>query len=155
MKKQVLISLMLFFAALSTMLTLPGSANAQIYARLELENIDQDTGPNWDNEEADVFIRLYSDMACTIPYIASADLEVKLRCDYAWSDIYQTGSDYYVSWSVVPSGESEVFHGRMVLDGNDYWGGYWPGSPHIWTNTILTYETSPGTGYYTAATVFN
>lgn len=156
MKKHVLISIMLFFAVFSTILMLSGSASAQVvYARVELENIDQDMGPTWDNEEADLFIRLYSNSACTIPYFAPVDMEVYVRCDYSWSDIFQTGSNFYISRGDILSGDSEVFYGRVVLDGNDYWGGYDPGSPHIWTNTVLTYEISLGSGYYPAPTVFN
>jgi len=154
MKKQVLISLMLFFAALSTILTLSGSANAQvIYARVELENFDRVTDFNFDNEEADLFVRLYSNSACTVPYIVPADMQINLRYDYSWSDIYQTGSNYYYGSAVIPAGESEVYHNRVVTDGNDYWGGYWPGSEHIWTHTVLTYMVTSGTGYYASATI--
>jgi len=127
-----------------------------IYARIEYGTTPSFYGNNyWDGtynelndiEAEDIRIVFYSDAACTIPYILTADLSVNIEDDLdIWDDINGASASSGSNTYIVPAGNSSYSLGTLsiynTLDLYDY---NWNYVDAITTYT--TFSVITGSGY--------
>jgi YD repeat-containing protein len=94
---------------------------APVYARIELENANYSSYQQGDyylvRNDADIYLRFYSDEACTLPIIVYTNFSIDVQTNwtsreynYSYTDL-QTWVNSYAS----PSFESEIFIGKKTI----------------------------------------
>jgi hypothetical protein len=124
-----------------------------IYARVEISN--QTTSMFHDNPRTrgDVYIKLYSNSACTIPYTLTGSLSVNVSegttvvIDYGSPDSSTSNASYSI-----PVGSSSYYIGNKILDMVTV---FFTDTLEITYDTTYSFDVATGTGYIVSPTLIN
>ena len=93
-----------------------------IYARVEATNIGGYSGgsgtyedPGTFSTDVDVYIRLYTDAACTTPYVLPAAMNVNMQENYNYDNNGSPGSNVFTVGYAISVNTSQLFLGRMTV----------------------------------------
>lgn len=127
-----------------------------IYARVEISNTSGDSGYTdsenyWNSTSGDVYIKLYSNSACTIPLTITAGITAIVteayNNDSGWSGSYQSSTD--VSYNI-PAGNNSYFIGRKLLENIQNYTNPYSGSGSVTDYTSYSYTLKSNGNYYIA-----
>jgi hypothetical protein len=130
-----------------------------IYARVEISNHSYYSNyyyPNYsDHHDAEVSIHLYSDAACTIPYIASSPFSVTIENYYEYSSSYYgAGNSSYPSNHTITAGNSSISLGTQAISYTYYTDDPFYGFSYD-SATFQFYTISNGTNNYINVVTLN
>lgn len=132
----------------------PVTNTSAVYARVEVRNVtyvNTSSDPNQQvgnqDEHADVYVRFYSDAACTTPYVLPADMDVDMQQLYNYSNQNGSGQDTYVGTYTALAGNGEVYLGNLIMSSSSSYDDPYYGYVTSYYNFIYTLVTHTGSNY--------
>lgn len=127
-----------------------------IYARVEIsgystENYYSDAENYGSTTKGDVYIRLYSDAACTTPLTLTAGMTVIIAEGYEFISSWSSGNSRSNNSSfTIPAGSSSYFVGRNIIEQNQTLTNPYSGYGTETENMYYSFTMQPNGNYYVA-----